>query len=97
MSSSRARPEGIQRLLLSTVDPGVTVTQKIPLDNLFSLLACLLNPNLDARLDAKAALLHGTCTKPVPPPHDHCIVWWTRHGRTAGHRNALLAIGLFAR
>jgi hypothetical protein len=68
-------PEGIRRLLLSAVDPGVTVTQKIPLDNLCSLLAGLLNPNLDARLYAKAALLHGACTKPVPPSHEYIALF----------------------
>ncbi len=51
-------PEGIKRMLLHAVDPGLVVTQTIHLDDLCFLLAGLLNPDLDARVDALGAMIH---------------------------------------
>ncbi len=68
-------PEGIKRLLLHAVDPGLVVTQTIHLDDLCSRLAGLLNSYLDARVDALLAMSHRACTSRVYPPHDYMALF----------------------
>ena len=67
--------EGIRRLLLGSVASDVVVAQTIPLDCFCSLLAGLLNPDPEARLDALGAMIHGACTNPVHPPQDYIALF----------------------
>jgi len=77
-------PEGIKRLLLRAVDPGLVVTQTIHLDDLCSLLAGVLNSNLDARVDALQAMSHRACTSRVYPPHDYKALFGGPEGPSEG-------------
>lgn len=66
--AEKAGSDGIRRLLLSVVPLGVKVSQLKVLDRLCDLLAGLLHPKLELRMDAKKALTHPLNTLPILSP-----------------------------
>ena len=73
-AAERAGQDGIRNLLLSVVPRELRVTQITVLDRLCDLLAGILHPQLELRLDVKSAMTHPFNTLPILSPQDYCAI-----------------------